>query len=586
MLDKEKCLANSNPTLSEEWHPTKNGEMTPFSVYPNSNKKAWWLGKCGHEWEAVIATRNKGVGCPFCSNRKVLKGFNDLATTNPELAKEWHPIKNGSLKPEMVISGSDKKIWWLGECGHEWQQTIQNRKQGQGCPYCKKQIISRKIREVHFEKNVPLSESHPSIAEEWHPTLNNELTPLEVIAGSNKKVWWLGKCGHSWQASISNRTKGTGCPYCSNQKVLPGFNDFQTLFPALAEEWHPTKNEGILPSNVVAKSNKKIWWLGKCGHEWEQTIYHRTVRGQGCPICAKKLQTSFPEQAIFYYLKKLYPDTKNSYRGNFEKEMELDIFIPCLQIGIEYDGLTWHNSVHSREKDMQKYVACKSQGIFLIRIKEEDENVENENDFNDCDLAFRAVRHGSKKQIEDTIHQLVSYLGRTCDINIERDELDIRAQYFTGSSSRSFAEHFPELLKDWDYEKNGKLNPHSLSVSSGVYVWWKCHICGYEWKQRVAARSKGVGCEKCGYKKRNNSRIANRIKQKGSLYDNNPTLAEEWDAIKNMPLTPTDMLSGSGKKVWWKCKACGYEWEERITNRCKGSGCPICTRKMREGKTK
>ena len=82
----------------------------------------WWLGKCGHEWQASISSRagSKKSQCPYCTNERVLTGFNDLDTTNPELIAEWHPIKNGEMSPQNVSSGMNKKVWWLGKCGHEW----------------------------------------------------------------------------------------------------------------------------------------------------------------------------------------------------------------------------------------------------------------------------------------------------------------------------------------------------------------------------------------------------------------------------------------------------------------------------------
>lgn len=85
--------------VAKEWHPTKNGSLKPEDVGPNSNKKVWWIGKCGHEWQATPNQRNAGRGCPYCTNRKVLIGFNDLATIYPTIAEEWHPIKNGDLTP-------------------------------------------------------------------------------------------------------------------------------------------------------------------------------------------------------------------------------------------------------------------------------------------------------------------------------------------------------------------------------------------------------------------------------------------------------------------------------------------------------
>ena len=99
----------------------------------------------------------------------------------------------------------------------------------------------------------------------------------------------LLQIGHEWQASIANRNKGRGCPYCSGKKVLPGYNDLQTVNPALANEWNYEKNTGVRPIDVTPNSNKKAWWICSNGHEWEAKINNRN-NGNGCPICRRLKQ--------------------------------------------------------------------------------------------------------------------------------------------------------------------------------------------------------------------------------------------------------------------------------------------------------
>ena len=107
----------------------------------HSSKKARWLGECEHEWEAVINSRTTGGnGCPYCAGKKVLAGYNDLATTRPDLAAEWHPSRNGDLYPDSVTAGSSKKVWWRCERGHEWEAKVVSRKRGFSCPYCREKL--------------------------------------------------------------------------------------------------------------------------------------------------------------------------------------------------------------------------------------------------------------------------------------------------------------------------------------------------------------------------------------------------------------------------------------------------------------
>jgi hypothetical protein len=421
---KSNCLETLNPELAKEWHPTKNGELTPDKVTPNSGKKLWWKCPKGddHEWDAVIANRNKGIGCPICSNQRVARS-NSLGTVNPELAKEWHPTKNGKLTTFDVLPSASKKVWWkcLKGDDHEWLAKINNRKNGKGCPICSghRVVNSNSLAVLYSE-----------IAEQWHPTKNGKITPKDVPPGTAKMVWW--KCpkgdNHEWQATINHRTHGTGCPKCNpaysipelrifselkaifedvQHRViiqmrevdifLPGFNigieydgvywhqdkhekdlekylalnstmcfirvreeglpllgsndirvkrreinvatikeilkmilknintksveltgkidkymeqsnwiansyfndyfsrrkhvelekSLRYLFPDLIKDWHPLKNDSLLPEYFTPGSGRKIWWNGRCGHEWNDSIIHRTT-GRGCPKCRYK----------------------------------------------------------------------------------------------------------------------------------------------------------------------------------------------------------------------------------------------------------------------------------------------------------
>ena len=201
-------LGSKSPEIAAEWHPTKNGDVRPEQVSNGSPKKVWWLGACGHEWDASIVNRTRlGHGCPVCSGRRVLAGFNDLGSKSPEIAAEWHPTKNGDVRPEQVSNGSNEKAWWLGACGHEWDTAIANRTSidtRTGCPVCAgKQVLAG------FND---LGSKSPEIAAEWHPTKNGDVRPEQVSNGSNEKAWWLGPCGHEYEMPAEWRTsRGMGC---------------------------------------------------------------------------------------------------------------------------------------------------------------------------------------------------------------------------------------------------------------------------------------------------------------------------------------------------------------------------------------
>ena len=199
-------LAVRYPGLIKDWHPTKNGTLTPMDVLPASHKEAWWKCEKGHEWDARIANRTIiGQTCPYCSNKRVGTDYN-LAVRFPAVAKEWHPTKNGNLTPFNFTPGSGRKVWWKCEKGHEWDARIANRATlGRGCPYCSNKLVGT-------DNN--LGVKFPELAKEWHPTKNGNLTARDVVPGSRKKVWWKCKSDHTWEAVIASRARGRGCSTC------------------------------------------------------------------------------------------------------------------------------------------------------------------------------------------------------------------------------------------------------------------------------------------------------------------------------------------------------------------------------------
>lgn len=199
-----------------------------------------------------------------------------------ELLAQWHPQKNGPLSPSQVISGSKRKIWWRCDRGHEWQATVKSRIQGNGCPVCAGRVVNSGEND--------LKSFSPELAEQWNWEKNGTLTPEQVSVFCNKRVWWKCGRGHEWQAKISDRaTKRSDCPYCTNRKVLAGFNDLKTVDPLVAAQWHPDKNAPLEPCMVLPGSTKRVWWQCSDGHEWKAVIYSRTgAQKCGCPVCAGK----------------------------------------------------------------------------------------------------------------------------------------------------------------------------------------------------------------------------------------------------------------------------------------------------------
>lgn len=202
---------------------------------------------------------------------------NSLSAMRPELVREWSD-KNLPLTPDKITYGSNKIVWWKAACGHEWQTSVKARSKGENCPICSGARVIEGINDLATLK--------PELVQEWSE--KNEIKPTEVSIGSHKKVVWKCRYGHEWEASIKSRTiNSTGCPYCSHNKVLEGFNDLASQMPEIAAEWSE-KNYPLLPTMVTPFANRKVWWKCSKGHEWHTLISTRSG-GSKCPYCSGQI---------------------------------------------------------------------------------------------------------------------------------------------------------------------------------------------------------------------------------------------------------------------------------------------------------
>jgi len=139
LVKENNSLAEKLPNIASEWHPIKNGKLTPDQLNYKSRKRVWWQCIFGHEWETTVGARSqrkKTAKCPICSGRRVLLGFNDLQTKNSTLCEEWDYSKN-KLKPTEIIYCSKKYVWWKCRiCKNSWRTSLRTRMLGHGCPFC------------------------------------------------------------------------------------------------------------------------------------------------------------------------------------------------------------------------------------------------------------------------------------------------------------------------------------------------------------------------------------------------------------------------------------------------------------------
>jgi very-short-patch-repair endonuclease len=454
-----------------------------------------------------------------------------LDITHPDLAKQWHPIRNGDLKPEHVTAGSHKKVWWLCPetcnqgCIHEWESSIANRAgRDGGCVYCSP---SRKKHCIHQS----ILYTHPEVAKQWHPTENDDLRPENVTAGSNKRVKWLCPntcpkgCPHTWSTSITNRCSGdkpTNCPWCVKYKHCEHMSILYT-HPELAKQWHPTKNLEKKLTDYIEGCDDKVWWacpktcsLG-CPHEWESSIYSRIVKSLGCPKCSKKGSSG---------------------------------------ISCEHESI-----VHTHPELAKEFHPTKNENIDI-----------------------KTLSHGSCKNINWICEKTCKY-GCLHEWNTTVANRTGRGDGCPYCSNKitcihtSIVHTHPDIAKQWHPIKNADLKPEDYTYGSEVNIWWLCektciYGCIHEWPTNINNRTGGNNCPYCSEFKKNHC-------IHDSIVYTHPELVKEWHPTKNSNLKPEDYTKGSEQNIWWLCdKKCTYgclhEWKTSINNRTSGHGCGYC----------
>ena len=421
------------PELYALWNVSRNAKIDVSHVRVDSATPVWWVCDRGHEWKASVkslATIHRDVLCPYCSYRLPLKGWSDLATTNPALMLDW----NDGMDPSTLTRGSNRKASWKCHvCGHEWSAVIQSRAiNGNGCPACAHRVTVRGsndlasyapwlLDELDDDSFDPGAESRSSertvhwkcskCGHEWDARISNRVNGTgcpacsrigkatavgvndfaslfpdaareavgvdmtKVRVRSNRRILWkCSKCGYEWHATPDARSLGHGCPACSGRVAVPGKNDLATLRPDIAAEWDYKKNIGIQPpSEMKIGAEKKVWWIcSKCGYSWNTWVYKRT-EGSQCPKCFAGSHKSSEEVAAFI---ESIVGSKNIIRNDTTvlDGKELDIYVPSCNFACEYNGIHWHTEGHGRDRNYHynKYNMCKDKNIRLLQIWDDD----------------------------------------------------------------------------------------------------------------------------------------------------------------------------------------------------------------------
>lgn len=515
----------------------KNPWVEPLGEYTNATTPMLFRCKmCGREWMAIPGQIMNGRKCRFCA---IKINSNKRRKTNADFLADLAVI-NSSVKPlEEYIDYNTPILVHCQLCGNEWKASPNNLLAGKGCKLCADKRGADKRRKTQQEFIEALKGKNPDV----------ELIG-EYYMAAKKTIFRCRKCGYEWLAKPNHILSGHGCPVCggSQRKEHESFIsqlDSVNPFVDVLGEYINTRTK------ITCKC--KI-----CGYEWPITP-NSLLRGSGCPECDKRNKTSFPEQAIFFYIKKLYPDAINRYHGEIGR-FEIDVFIPSIRVGIEYDGAYYHSSL---QRDEKKYLLCKETGIRLFRIMERKPASDKL-----ADYVIQRDKPNNYETLDNSIIELLHFMDKQCEVNSQKDSIQIREQYYRILEEKSISSKYPNIAEEWLYSQNGKITPQMVSYGSPDKYWWKCSKCGNEWKAAVRDRTVGgKGCSICGHK----------VTAKKLTKSNDDFVAELKESKPN--ILPLEEYQGYHTKIQFRCLRCGNEWPAAPADVINRTDCPMCSRK-------
>lgn len=403
----------------------------------------------------------------------------------PHLVKEYDFDKNKNIDFEKLTHGSNKKVWWTCSKGHSWCCVTSDKVlKNLNCPYCSGRRAC---------KDNCLKTTHPHLAEEWDHD-KNTLKPEEITHGSKKKIWWKCEQGHEWMSAPNTRSantrsaKNSSCPYCIGRKVCKD-NCLSTVSPDIAKEW---SNKNIIkPTDVTISSGKKVWWNCSKGHEWEAQICNRTVNKTGCPYCAGgKACKDNCLKITHSYLLKEWDYTKNKISPEeITHGSKIKVWWKCSK------DHEWKMNINARTASNQSCPycagkrACKDNSL-ATKHPELIKEWSSKNKLNPTDYTSgsnKKVWWECKKCKNHYLNSITnkSKLKQKCPYCLNR-------KVYSGNCLKNT---HPDLIKEWNYEKN-KIKPDEVTCGSKKRAWWKCKKCHYEWNTPISERQK-YNCPKC-----------------------------------------------------------------------------------------
>lgn len=397
-------IKDTHPEILKQWIDDGDGR-SPAGFTHGSHEEFLWGCPAyeSHRWRSKIKVRTSGHGCPYCANRIVLSGFNDLATKIPLLASQWDYEKNESEHPENVLFTSSKKYWWICNQGHSIYATIRDRKSKKSheynaCAACSGRIAVKGVNDLYT--------LYPHIAQQCI----SDVDTASITAQSSRVLEWRCENNHTMKESPRIRVKRVhSCPTCqedvreqawikrekdlldlkSYEKKLSKERKEGLLAERAMEKYEKKKKnflshknpelfsellDGELNSDVTYNSAKKLEWQCNYGHTWKAAVYQRYNFNSQCPTCMSHTYTSKGEKSISDFIKTTYKGEIIENTKSLISPYEVDIYLPEKNMAIEFNGLYWHSDMAGKNKSYHydKWILCAEKGVQLITVWEDD----------------------------------------------------------------------------------------------------------------------------------------------------------------------------------------------------------------------
>lgn len=484
------------PKIAKQWHPHKNGNLTPADVSIGSDTKVWWQCErsTDHVWLTSVGDRTRGTNCPKCAPQTSLNEiriFTEIETLFPSARQG---LKIYGWDADIFIKELNLVIEYDGSYWHSSDKKRESDHQ-KNLTFSQNHVVLFRIREEPLPKMSDFDLILPD-----RPVSKNNLneivnTIVELCSLEDNRF-----DDYQLMENFAGDQRYKEIVY-----YLPGpapEQSLATLRPEIAADFHPTKNAPLTPWHFFPGGGQKVWWL--CpkdnSHEWQTTPNSRTYGGYGCPICSGMRASSTNNLAVLYpeLIQEWHPEKNKMYDPyNIKPGSSYKVWWRC-NSNRKHE---WQARISARAKGKQKCPICNP------FFRSDDNNFAVK--FPELALDWHPSKNGklTPSQLTPMSHEKVWWLCKDNNDHDWKATVASRAGLGTGcpicngglcEKNESLLKLAPQIALEWHPQKNVDLPVDRVKPTSARSVWWLCkNNNGHVWKEVIAKRVRGSGCRIC-----------------------------------------------------------------------------------------